>query len=103
MKECKTVLLQEFAFLRSLTAETGLMIPLKNGNVITLQDLATMKAADYAKLTGNKMTFFDRVGFKIAQKKLRNNINADGTLSKKWISNSGSSTANQVFTLVALP
>lgn len=62
---------------------TSIIIPLKGGKFITLQDLATMKAADYAKLTGKKMNFFDRAGFKIAQKKLRNNINPDGTLSKK--------------------
>jgi hypothetical protein len=62
---------------------TDIMIPVKGGKTITLQDLATMKVADYAKLTGKKMKFFDRVGFKIAQKKLRSNINPDGTLSKK--------------------
>ena len=62
---------------------TQIMIPVKGGKIITLQDLATMKVADYAKLTGKKMNFFDRAGFKIAQKKLRNNINPDGTLSKK--------------------
>jgi hypothetical protein len=58
-------------------------IPIANGKVITLQELADMKASDYAKLTGKKMKFFDRVGFKIAQKKLRNSINPDGTLNSK--------------------
>ena len=60
-----------------------IIIPLKGGKFITLEDLATMKPGEYAKLTGKKMNFFDRAGFKIAQKKLRSNINPDGTLSKK--------------------
>ncbi|HEY0678905.1 MAG TPA: hypothetical protein VGD17_11505 [Chitinophagaceae bacterium] len=58
-------------------------IPIANGKVITLQELADMKATDYAKLTGKKMKFFDRVGFKIAQKKLRSSINEDGTINSK--------------------
>ncbi|MGB8193569.1 MAG: hypothetical protein WCF67_16685 [Chitinophagaceae bacterium] len=62
---------------------SDIKIPIANGKMITLQDLADIKATDYAKLTGKKMKFFDRVGFKIAQKKLRNSINADGTLSSK--------------------
>ncbi|HYE55048.1 MAG TPA: hypothetical protein VD996_09405 [Chitinophagaceae bacterium] len=62
---------------------SDVMIPIANGKTITLQDLADMKAADYAKLTGKKMRFFDRIGFKIAQKKLRNSINVDGTINSK--------------------
>ena len=62
---------------------SDIKIPLTNGKVITLQELADIKAADFAKLTGKKMKFFDRVGFKIAQKKLRSSINSDGTLSSK--------------------
>jgi hypothetical protein len=62
---------------------SDIRIPVANGKVITLQELADMKAVDYAKLTGKKMRFFDRVGFKIAQKKLRSSINADGTLNSK--------------------
>jgi len=66
---------------------TEIIIPVKGGKFINLQNLATMKVADYAKLTGKKMNFFDRMGFKIAQKKLRSNINPDGTLSKKMEKN----------------
>lgn len=62
---------------------SDIRIPVANGQTITLQDLADMNAADYAKLTGKKMRFFDRVGFKIAQKKLRSSINHDGTLNSK--------------------
>ncbi|HYE55562.1 MAG TPA: hypothetical protein VD996_11985, partial [Chitinophagaceae bacterium] len=49
---------------------SDIRIPVKNGVTITLQELADMKAVDYAKLTGKKMRFFDKIGFKIAQKKL---------------------------------
>ena len=62
---------------------SDIRIPVANGKFITLQDLADMNAAEYAKLTGKKMKFFDRVGFKIAQKKLRSSINHDGTLNSK--------------------
>ena len=56
-------------------------IPISQGKVITLEDLAFMTPADYTKLTGKKMKFVDRVGFKIAQKKLRSSINSDGTIN----------------------
>ena len=56
-------------------------IPIAKGKIITLEDLAYMKPAEYTKLTGKQMKFFDRVGFKIAQKKLRSSINADGTIN----------------------
>lgn len=62
---------------------SDIRIPFANGKTITLQELADMKPADFTKLTGKKMKFFDRVGFKIAQKKLRSSINPDGTLNSK--------------------
>lgn len=55
----------------------------KNGEKISLMDLSRMKVKDLQELTGNKMKFFDKVGFKIAQKKLRESINNDGTFSQK--------------------
>lgn len=58
-------------------------IPLANGKHISMQELAEIKPSDFAKLTGKKMKFFDRVGFKIAQKKLRSSINPDGTFNSK--------------------
>lgn len=58
-------------------------IPLANGKHISMQELAEIKPADFAKLTGKKMKFFDRVGFKIAQKKLRSSINPDGTFNSR--------------------
>jgi hypothetical protein len=61
-----------------------IMIPLgKTGKMISLQDLATIKASDLEKMTGQKMGFFHRLEFKLAQKKLRQSINADGTINNK--------------------
>ena len=56
-------------------------IPVSKGKFITLEDLAFMTPAEYSKLTGMKMKFVDRVGFKLAQKKLRSSINSDGTIN----------------------
>jgi hypothetical protein len=64
-----------------------IFIPISKGKVISLEYLAHMKPADYTKLTGKKMKFFDRVGFKIAQKKLRSSINADGTITSLKMNN----------------
>ena len=55
----------------------------KNGEKISLMDLSRMKVKDLQQLTGNKMKFFDKIGFKIAQKKLQESINNDGTFSQK--------------------
>jgi hypothetical protein len=59
-------------------------IPLGNtGKTVNLQELATMKAADLEKMTGQKMGLLGRLEFKLAQKKLRHSINADGTINNK--------------------
>ena len=42
-----------------------------------------MKVGEYEQFTGKKMSFFKKVHFKIAQKKLRQSINADGTIRNK--------------------
>jgi hypothetical protein len=54
-----------------------------SGTMISLQELADIKVKDLEKLTGNKMRFFDKLAFKSAQRKLRNSINNDGTISNK--------------------
>ncbi len=54
-----------------------------NGKMLSLHDLAYIKPKEFAKMSGKKMNIFDRAAFSIAQKKLRNNINADGTVSDK--------------------
>lgn len=63
---------------------SDIRIPVGNtGKVIDLQELSTIKVADYEKMTGKTMSWFHRVEFKLAQKKLRNSINDDGTLNNK--------------------
>ena len=57
----------------------------KNGEKISLLDLSRMKIKDLQQLTGKKMKFADKIGFTIAQKKLRARINNDGTFSQKTI------------------
>jgi hypothetical protein len=59
------------------------MVPIAKGKVISFHDLAYIKVADYEKITGKKMSFFKRVEFRLAQKKLRNSINEDGSFSDK--------------------
>jgi|GEM_PF-801316 hypothetical protein len=59
-------------------------IPLgKTGKTVNLQELATMKVSDVETMTGKKMGLLRRVEFKLAQKKLRRWINADGTINNK--------------------
>lgn len=61
-----------------------LMIPVGNdGKTISLQELANMKPREYAKMANRDMNLVDRISFSIAQKKLRNSIDADGTLNVK--------------------
>src|SRR5437773_9639338 len=57
----------------------------KSGYKISVLELSTISAKDLQKLTGRKMNFIDRVSFKIAQHKLRNSINQDGTFNKKSV------------------
>ena len=60
-----------------------IMIPIAKGKVISFHDLAYIKAADYEKITGKKMSFLKKIEFKIAQRKLRRSMNEDGTFSDK--------------------
>ena len=53
------------------------------GMKISLQDLATMKVKDLEQLTGQKMKFTDKVGFKMAQNQLAKTISPDGTINSK--------------------
>lgn len=59
-------------------------IPLgKSGARISLADLAVIKPRELEKITGQNMNFAQKVGFKLAQGKLRQSINADGTINSK--------------------
>jgi len=63
-----------------------IFIPIgKSGQQISLMDLSTIKIKELEQLTGNKMKFSDRLGFRIAQKNLRDNIAPDGTFETKLI------------------
>ena len=53
------------------------------GQPITLLDLATLTPQAFSKLTGRKMNFIQRLGFLLMQKKLRKNLNSDGTVNFK--------------------
>jgi hypothetical protein len=60
------------------------MLPLgTSGDQISLLDLSRMSVKDVERYTGTKMKLADKVGFKIAQKQLRNSINPDGTINDK--------------------
>ena len=53
------------------------------GKQISLLDLSKIDIKQFENISGRHLKFFDRLGFKIAQKKLRNSINADGTIENK--------------------
>ena len=61
---------------------TDVLIPIgKNGETISVMELSRMKVKELEALTGEKMSFVDKVGFKIAQNQLRHSINADGSFN----------------------
>ncbi len=57
----------------------------KNGEKVSLLDLSRMRVKDLQAITGTKMSFVDKVGFKAAQKKLRSTINDDGTIDRRMM------------------
>jgi hypothetical protein len=57
------------------------------GHLISLMDLSQISVKDFEKLSGKKMTFTDKVKFKVGQRELRKKINDDGTFSSKQIEN----------------
>lgn len=62
---------------------TDIYIPLGNNNQISLLEISKMKIQDYEKLSGKHLNFFEKITFKAGQKKLKNNIAADGTITNK--------------------
>jgi len=60
-----------------------IFLPIGKDNKISLMDLSTISVKDFEKLTGRELKFFDRLAFKGAQKKLRNSISNDGTITNK--------------------
>ena len=57
----------------------------KNGEKISLMDLSVMKTKDYEALTGKKMNLTNKLAFKIIQRRLRNNIDANGNINTKML------------------
>jgi hypothetical protein len=55
----------------------------KDGKKISLLELSELNVKELENLTGQKMKLVDKAGFKIAQKKLRNSINADGSFDNR--------------------
>lgn len=53
------------------------------GERISLADLSKIDVKSFETRSGRHLNFFDRVGFKLAQRDLRNSIRPDGTLHNK--------------------
>lgn len=87
------MLLAVFAFYTVSFASTGSTIVPKNANQtyipvgnnakISLAKLSEIKVKDYEKMSGRHLNFFQRIIFKAGQKKLRNSISAEGTITNK--------------------
>jgi len=70
------------------------LIPVGNGKSVSLLDLSEMKVRELEAITGKKMKFADRVGFKMAQRQLRQNINADGTINNRKLNKMAAKSAD---------
>src|SRR5579875_1420760 len=58
-----------------------IMVPVgKNGQQVSLMELSHMKVKEFEALSGKKLKLSEKIGFAMAQKQLRKNITADGTL-----------------------
>lgn len=63
---------------------TEVFVPVgKTGRLISIMELSQISVKDFENLTGKKMKFVDKVNFKIAQRKLRKDINDDGSFTSK--------------------
>lgn len=93
MKKSLLILLTVFAINISLHAAIGItfdpnnansvFVPMNKDMQISLKDLSVISVKDYEAVTGQKMNLFNKITFKLGQKKLRNNIAADGTITNK--------------------
>jgi len=68
----------------------------KTGKTISLQELSEISVKNFQLLRNYKMDLFDRLSFSLAQKKARNMINPDGTIStskmEKYVKHHGGQT-----------
>ena len=66
------------------TKASEIFLPVgKSGQKISLLELSQISVKDFEALSGQKMKFFEKAGFKLAQRDLRKSINEDGTLNNK--------------------
>ncbi len=65
---------------------TEVFLPLGNNTQVSLMDLSKMTVKDYQELTGKHLNLFQKLGFKMAQKKMRKAISSDGTVNNKKLS-----------------
>lgn len=103
------VLLAVYTFCTASFASTGfstvpknanrMYIPLGNNTRITLMDLSEMKVKDYEKLSGKHLNFFQKLAFKAEQKKLRNSISEDGTITNNKLANAFSADGSLGFNI----
>lgn len=71
-----------FSFVPKKASDVYLPIG-SGGQKISLLDLSKIDVKEFETLSGRHLNFFDRLGFKFAQKKLRKSINDDGTINNK--------------------
>lgn len=62
-----------------------IFIQLEGGQRINMQQLADISVSDLEKLTNRKMKLSEKMSFRLGQKKLRDNINPDGSMKNKKI------------------
>ena len=65
----------------------------KTGKQISLMDLSEIKTKDFETISGRHLNVFDKAGFKLAQRKLRQSINEDGTINNKKLNKVASEMA----------
>lgn len=78
---------------------TEIYLPIGKNMQISLKDLSQIRVKDYEKLTGNHLNFFQKMSFKAAQKKLRNSISADGTITNQRLSKALAADATSGFNI----
>jgi hypothetical protein len=71
-----------------------IMLPIGNTNrTISLMALSEISVKDFETISGKKLGFFDKISFKLGQKKLRDKIEVDGTIKSKAIKKMASKMA----------
>ena len=60
------------------------MVPVDNtGKTISLMKLSGINVKEFETLRGQRLSFFEKIGFKLDQRKLRKKLEADGTMKSK--------------------